>query len=84
MDFPAGFDCSRDPVDVNIRALVPLYGVGIDSDFESRFFIRVQYRARLVPSLVGQERRAVNRSYATDRGFGVPPGSDNGQFGVSI
>ena len=51
LDFPAGFDCSRDPVDVNIRALVPLYGVGIDSDFESRFFIRVQYRARLVPSL---------------------------------
>ena len=51
LDFPAGFDCSRDPVDVNLRYLVPLYGVGFDSSLESRFFLRVQYRARLHPML---------------------------------
>ena len=58
LDFPAGFDCSREPVDVNLDYLLPLYGVGFDSSLESRFFIRVQYRARLHP-LLGDLRTGV-------------------------
>ena len=51
LDFPAGFNCPRDPVYVSWPNVLPLYGVGLDSSLESRFFIRVQYRARLHPLL---------------------------------
>ena len=51
VEFPAGFDCSRDPVSYVIRRWLPLYGVGLDSSRDARFFYRWQYRARLYPSL---------------------------------
>ena len=52
VEFPAGFDCARDyPVSYVIRRWLPLYGVGLDSSRDARFFFRWQYRAQLYPSL---------------------------------
>ena len=52
VDFPAGFNCSRDLVNVNFRNWLPLYGVWLDSSSDSRFFLLVQYLARLSPVLI--------------------------------
>ncbi len=49
VEFPAGHQCSNEPVDHTFQRVLPLYGVGLDVGFGSRFFSSVQYRARLHP-----------------------------------
>ena len=58
VDFPAGHQCSNEPIDVTHRSILPMYGVGVDVGFGSRFFSSVQYRARLHP-LLGELRVGV-------------------------
>ena len=56
--FSTGFECSRDQVDVSHLGIHPLYGIGLDHLLGSRFFVSMQYRARLHPVL-GEARIGV-------------------------
>ena len=58
VEFPPGHQCSNEPVAISYRWTDPLYGVGLDVGFGSRFFSSVQYRARLHP-LLGELRVGV-------------------------
>ena len=49
VEFPAGHQCSSEPVDHTSHWIFPLYGVGLDVGFGSRLLGTVQYRARLHP-----------------------------------